>query len=106
MSNQETSMSAAGVLLRILLSGILAGVLLNSPFFLWDLVAYISHFDIYGEIRLGTPRQQVGSILDKKGITCGFSGSLERGQTVCTFSDFWREYTIAFDPETQLVIRK
>ncbi len=97
------------ILKHILLSslaGILLGVSVDVLFLSTDLIKYASKAEAFRQVRLGMSRQEMQSILSKKGVQCISPYSVGGESVICKFSDFWREYHIGLSPARGEVARK
>jgi hypothetical protein len=88
---------------KILLYGFLVGVAINLPFVGIDIYHSISKAHVFDKIQIGMPAREVELILYHGGILCGINASTSRA---CYFSDFWRHYEVALDPDLQEVRSK
>src|SRR5215470_12355848 len=88
---------------KILFYGFLVAVAINVPFVAIDVYHNLSKADVFDKIQIGMPALEVEHILYDGGILCGLNANTSR---VCYFSDFWRHYDIALDPNLQEVRSK
>jgi len=98
--------SLVKLLLKLMGSGMLLGLALAGPFLVADAYGHFSAARAFEQVHLGMPRLEAESILLKEGIWCGWPGVSDASDSVCCFSDFWRNYLIVVDPSTGVVSRK
>lgn len=85
----------------VLLSFILA-LGINGAFWSWDVWHYFSMANVFDQIAIDMPRQDAEMIFIKYRVPC----ASERDMKECRFRDFFRLYTITFDPKTDRVNMK
>lgn len=85
-----------GGAVRTIVAGTLLAVLSYGLVFLWEVKNYPSSFQAFRQITLIMSRAEVNSILRQHG-----KGNCEKSP--CEFADFWRVYTLTFDPTGRLV---
>jgi hypothetical protein len=77
------------------------GACLGCVKIVWDQ----SCWGMYEKLRTGTPKREVGKMLNNAGLRCG-AEIWQDPITECAFSDAWQLYTITFDRDTGIVKEK
>jgi hypothetical protein len=99
----ENSSRGTRPIWKIFLYGLLVGIVVNAPFMAVDLYHSISKANLFESIQIGMPVDRVKQILQEGEILCGINANTARE---CDFSDFWRHYEVALDPDRQEVRSK
>lgn len=85
----------------ILLLALLAACLLIPHVF-----SQKSASNVFDEIELGASKSTVEQILGRNGIHCRLPIDGPKLIVVCDFSDFWRDYQVVVEADTNQVVRK
>ncbi len=105
-SEQSSTINKRKTVRLVFWAGLILGLGLNVPFFLWDLGRYASAAQVYHQVQLGMSRADVSALFAKNDVLCGSYQVGESVRSECWFRDFWREYRIVFEPNTGRVMRK
>jgi hypothetical protein len=102
--NSAQDMQGKRRLLRLIIIAMIVAAGINLSVYTVDLLRYLSHMDVYTELRLGQPRQDAMVVLERYGLDCGRNYPRSSPPLSCTFSDFWRVYNVGFSPEGDHII--
>lgn len=91
------------VIAKVLLLSIAIAFLINVPFVGYDLYRDSFRSDVFEHLNIGTSKHDALKVLQERKVWCEL---LDPRFSTCHFSDYWRDYSIAFDPTTATVTER
>jgi hypothetical protein len=82
--------------------GFISSAVLVLCFFVPRLLHQGPTFGVFERVKLTMPRTQAETLLRSGGAICRWASA----DSICEFSDFWREYRIVMSSQTGTVVRK
>src|ERR1700732_2048694 len=91
------------VVIKILLLSIAIGFVINVPFVGYDIYKDLFRSDVFERLNIGTSKVDAIKVLEERKVWCEL---LDQRFSTCHFSDYWRDYSVAFDPSTAAITER
>lgn len=91
------------VVTKVLLFSIAIGFLVNVPFVGYGSYKNSFRSDVFERLNIGISKADAIKVLEERRVWCEL---LDPGLSTCHFSDYWRDYRVAFDPSTAILVER